>query len=101
MIMAICLSVLSGCSLVTRNDKAYYEASVASISYVDGTSEKISKRELLTAYNSYGYNYYQNYGYTLKKAIETTLNSVVENKLTMKAVEKYYEDKGEELLNDR
>ena len=101
MIMAICLSVLSGCTLVTRNDRAYYEASVASISYVDGTSENITKRELLTAYNSYGYNYYQNYGYTLKKAIETTLNSVVENKLTMKAVKKYYADNGEEVLNER
>ena len=100
MIMAICVSVLSGCSLITRNDAAYYGATVASISYVDGTSEKISKRELLTAYNSYGYNYYQNYGYTLKKSFETTLDSIVENRLTMKAVEKYYEDHNEELLND-
>lgn len=88
----MCMSVFTGCSLVTRNDKNYYEATVATISYVDGNKENISKRELITAYNSYGYNYVNNYGYTKKQAVKQTLKTVIEKKLTVKAVGQYYLD---------
>lgn len=88
----MCMSVFTGCSLVTRNDKNYYEATVATISYVDGNKENISKRELITAYNSYGYNYVNNYGYTKKQAVKQTLKTVIEKKLTIKAVGQYYLD---------
>lgn len=86
------MSVFTGCSLVTRSDKNYYEATVATISYVDGNKENISKRELITAYNSYGYNYVNNYGYTKKQAVKQTLKTVIEKKLTVKAVGQYYID---------
>ena len=88
----MCMSVFTGCSLVTRSDKNYYEATVATISYVDGSKENISKRELITAYNSYGYNYVNNYGYTKKQAVKQTLKTVIEKKLTVKAVGRYYLD---------
>ncbi|MGN1201201.1 MAG: hypothetical protein ACI4R8_02935 [Candidatus Caccovivens sp.] len=90
--LMMCLSVFTGCSLVERNDKNYYEATVATISYTNGQTENITKRELLTAYNSYGYNYVDNYGYTREKAIEETLNSIVNNRLTLMAVENYYKE---------
>ena len=92
LVLVMCMSVFTGCSLVTRNDKNYYEATVATISYVDGNKENISKRELITAYNSYGYNYVNNYGYTKKQAVKQTLKTVIEKKLTIKAVEQYYLD---------
>lgn len=88
----MCMSVFTGCSLVTRSDKNYYEATVATVSYVDGSKENISKRELITAYNSYGYNYVNNYGYTKKQAVKQTLKTVIEKKLTVKAVGQYYID---------
>lgn len=88
----MCMSVFTGCSLVTRSDKNYYEATVATVSYVDGSKENISKRELITAYNSYGYNYVNNYGYTKKQAVKQTLKTVIEKKLTIKAVGQYYLD---------
>ena len=88
----MCMSVFTGCSLVTRSDKNYYEATVATVSYVDGSKENISKRELITAYNSYGYNYVNNYGYTKKQAVKQTLKTVIEKKLTVKAVGQYYLD---------
>lgn len=88
----MCMSVFTGCSLVTRSDKNYYEATVATVSYVDGSKENISKRELITAYNSYGYNYVNNYGYTKKQAVKQTLKTVIEKKLTVKAVGRYYLD---------
>lgn len=80
------VSMFAGCNLVTTDDKTYYTATVATITYGDGTKEDISKRELITAYSSYGYNYVDNYGMTLKEAIMETLDTVVESKLTSKAV---------------
>lgn len=94
------LSVLTGCNLITRNDELYYNATVATITYSDGTTDNITKRELITAYSSYGYNYVQNYGYTQKKAIETTLDSIVDNYFTRKAVKDYYAAKGENLFEN-
>lgn len=102
-LMLMCVSVLTGCSLVGRNDKKYYEAVVCVISYQDGTSENITKRDLINAYNSYGYNYVENYGYEMKKAIETTLNTIVDNRLTVRAVEEHYRNNPSEgkMLNDK
>ncbi len=94
------LSVLTGCNLITRNDELYYNATVATITYSDGTTDNITKRELITAYSSYGYNYVQNYGYTQEKAIETTLDSIVDNYFTRKAVKDYYAQKGENLFEN-
>ena len=99
--LVVCLSVVTGCNLITRNDKAYFEAVVATISYADGTKEDIKKRELLMGYNSYGYNYEQNYGQTRKEAIKTTLDSIIDQHLTIKAVKDYYAEKKEDLFNGR
>ncbi len=89
--LIVCLSTVAGCNLVTRNDEKYFEAVVCTISYVDGTKDEITKRELLTGYNSYGYNYQQNYGYSQQEAVEQTLNTIVNQHLTIKAVKNFYE----------
>ncbi len=97
----MCLTVLTGCSLWERNDKNYFEATVATISYKDGSEQKISKRELITAFNSYGYNYVQNYGQSMEEAVKTTLETIIEKYLTIKDVKDTYKANGEELFNDR
>lgn len=94
----MCLSVLTGCNLFKTDLKKYYESVVASISYVDGTYEEITKRDLLLAYSSYGSNYVQNYGYSVQQAIETTLDTIVDNKIKIKHVKEYYAAKGEDEL---
>ena len=101
-VMLMCVSVLTGCSLVGRNEKKYYEAVVCTITYQDGETEEITKRDLINAYNSYGYNYVENYGYEMKKAIETTLDTIVDNRLTIRAVENHYKNNPTEgkMLNE-
>lgn len=99
--LVVCLSVVTGCNLISRNDKAYFEAIVCTITFADGTKDEITKRELLMGYNSYGYNYEQNYGQTRKEAIKTTLDSIVDQHLTIKATRDYYANKGQELFNGR
>ncbi len=96
----MCLSVLTGCSLVETNLEKLYESVVCTITYSDGEVDEITVRELYTAYNSYGYYYDSYYGYTTEEAFLTTLDTIVDRKLTVKAVKDYYEAEGEELLID-
>lgn len=100
LVLMMCLSVATGCSLIETDDRLYYEATVATVSYIDGTTENINKRELLLAYSSYGYNYVQNYNMTYNEAIKTTLDSVVDQHLTVKAVEMYYKQAKEDMFNE-
>lgn len=101
LIMIMCLSVLTGCNLWERNQKLYYEAAVVNITYKDGTKDTVTKRELLTAFNSYGYNYVQNYGMSTEEAIKTTIDSIIDNYVTRKDVVDHYRSVGEDLFNDR
>ncbi len=92
------ITAFAGCSLFEQNDEKYLNATVATIDYGSGKTDKISKRELLTAYNSYGYNYVQN-GSTAQEAIDTTIDTIIDRKLTVKAVKDYYAKNGGEELN--
>ncbi len=92
------ISALAGCSLFERDNEKYLNATVATIDYGSGNVEKITKRELLTAYNSYGYYYVQN-GSTAEDAIYTTIDTIIDRKLTVKAVKDYYANNGGEELN--
>lgn len=98
--LMMCLSVFAGCSLITRNDQKYFEAVVCSISYVDGTKDEITKRDLLMGFNSFGYNYVQNNGYTQQQAVDATLEALINQRLTIKAVELHYEELNESLEGD-
>lgn len=101
MVLIMCMSVFTGCSLVGVNDERYYEAVVATITYADGEKENVTKRDLIMGYNSYGYNYVENYGYTAQEAVELTLDIIIDQRLTIKEVEDYYAANNLELLNDR
>lgn len=95
----MCLSVFTGCSLVERDDKAFYESDVAYVTYKDGIKDTIKSQELITAYYSYGYNYVNNYGYTKDKAVSETLETIINKRITIKAVKDYYKEKNEDLFN--
>lgn len=105
--LTMCVSVLAGCNLFGTDLEHYYNTTVATINYsysIGGEqtsyAENITKRELINAYNSYGYNYVQSYNYTMEEAIDMTIDTIVNRKLMITAVKKYYQDNGLELLND-
>ena len=104
--LVMCASVLAGCNLFSRDLETYYNTVVAQINYQYSIgaenysyTEDITKRDLINAYNSYGYNYTQN-GYTQEQAVEMTLDTLINRSLMITEVERYYEKAGEELLND-
>ena len=94
--LLICLSLASsiaftGCSLVQRNTERYLNRTVAQMGEIT-----VSKQELVSAYNNYGYQYVQYYGYTSKKAVKTVLDSLLNRKIMLeKAKEVIKEDNGE------
>ena len=102
--LIMCMSVLTGCNLFGTDIESYYNAVVATINYdytLNGQqytySEDITKRELIDAYNSYGYNYSQNYGYSMEDAIDMTLDNLINTKLMLTDVKNHF---GDDLFDD-
>lgn len=87
MCLLTCVSLVAGCSLVTTDMSKYYNTPVASFAYENGEKEEVTKKELITAFNSYGYQYYQNYGMSLSEAYKYTLDAVINQKLVINSAE--------------
>lgn len=96
----ICLLLSSsfaftGCSLVQRNTEKYLNRTVATA----GENIEISKQDLITAYNNYGYQYVQYYGYTAEKAIKTVLDGLIDRQIVLeKAKELITENANKEMV---
>lgn len=74
----MCSFAFTGCSLVQRNTERYLNRTVATVG-----ETKITKQELINAYNSYGSQYIQYYGYTAQKAVETVLDEYIGRKILL------------------
>lgn len=102
------MTVLTGCNLFGTDLETYYNTVVATINYsyeLNGEtieeSENVTKRELITAYKSYGQDYVNNYGYTQQEAIEATLDTILNRKLMIKDVEVDAKRNNVALFNER
>ncbi len=83
----LCMVVLTGCSWLKIDNYKYYNAIVASVGDKDFT-----KRDLINAYNSYGYQYYESYGQSMEEAIQSTISSMIDRYLLVEEIksdEKY------------
>lgn len=106
--LLMCMTVLTGCNLFGTDLETYYNTVVATINYsyelngeIIEESENVTKRELITAYKSYGQDYVNNYGYTQQEAIETTLDTILNRKLMIKDVEVDAKRNNVALFNER
>jgi len=82
---ALLLSVvlLSGCSWAKIDNERYYKQIVATVGDMEFT-----KKDLLDAFNNYGYQYYQSYGYDMETSINETINSMIDRALLLEEVKK-------------
>jgi len=76
----MCASVLVGCNWTEVNKEKYYGQTVV---VADGYT--FTKKDLINAFNSYGYQYLQN-GSDTKAAIESTITSMVQRKLLIEDI---------------
>ena len=77
----LCMVVLTGCSWLKIDNYKYYNAVVASVG-----DKEFTKRDLLNAYNSYGYQYYQSYGMSMEESINSTINSMIDRYLLLEEI---------------
>ena len=83
------MSILTGCSLFTRNTKMYYDTVVATVEK-DGKTINITKKELIETYSSYGAMYEQYYDYTTKEAYDMSLTLLENKKITIEEAKFLY-----------
>lgn len=88
----LCMGILTGCSLVETDYDRYYNQVVAVVESKKDSSKRaeITKMDLISGYQSYGYTYEQYYGYSRSEAMRATLD-LLENRLVtiMTAEEKF------------
>lgn len=84
----MCASVLVGCNWTELNKEKYYDQTVV---VADGYT--FTKKDLINAFNSYGYQYLEN-GSDTKTAIESTITSMVQRKLLVEDVKTRLADAG-------
>ena len=65
----------------TDRDMAQVVATVDIDKTGDGQADNIYKRELISGYLSYGYQYVQSYGYTVSQTYELILDNLINNKI--------------------
>ena len=81
--MILSLVLLSGCSWAQIDNERYYNQLIATVGDME-----FNKKDLLDAFNNYGYQYYQNYGYDMEAAINETINSMIDRALLLEEVKK-------------
>ncbi len=79
--LVLSLVLLSGCSWAKIDNTRYYNQLIATVGDME-----FNKKDLLDAFNNYGYQYYQNYGYDMEAAIDETINSMIDRALLLKEV---------------
>ena len=85
-VMVLVTLSVAGCALFERDQKAYDNLVVATV----GASIRITKKDLVTAYNNWGYQYASSYGYSPEDAIKETLNSLINREILVElSIEKY------------
>lgn len=86
-----CMSLFAGCSLVEPNYYNYYNQVVAYVEHKDiGMQYTITKQDLVSAYQSYGYTYEQYYSYTREEALKETLNLLENRVITLATAEEEF-----------
>lgn len=85
------MGLLAGCSLVEVDYNRYYNQVVAVVENKEtGRREEITKRDLISGYQSYGYTYESYYGYSRERAVYETLQLLENRKITIITAEDEY-----------
>ena len=89
--------LFTGCSLVQRNTERYLNRTVATAEDIT-----ISKQDLVSAYNSFGYQYVTQMGYTKERAVNKTLDSLIERQIVLQKAKELIKENanGEMVYNE-
>ena len=77
-VVVLASTAFAGCALFERNVKHYNDLEVARI---EGIAEPIRQKQLIDAFESFGYRYVSEYGYSLSKAYDETLDILINREI--------------------
>ena len=80
--LMLCVMMCTGCSVLELDSYKYYHKTVV----VTVGDINFYMNDLITAFNNYGYQYYENNGYSMEEAIKATATSMVERELLLREV---------------
>lgn len=86
--VALMLTVMSGCDLVSVNTDRDMAQVVAKVSIDGELSDTIYKKDMVAAYNSYGYYYAYYYSYTQKQTYEMIIDNLISNAIILQQAKK-------------
>ena len=87
--VGVLASAFVACDWITVNQDRDMQQVVASVQIDEGIeSENIYKRQLVSGYVSYAYQYVQYYGYTQARAYQTVLDNLVNNRIIIQYARK-------------
>lgn len=84
MFLFSCLGILTGCNLFSTNNYAGLNSVVATSGEI-----QITREQLISAYNSSGYQYSQYYGYSMEQALTKTIDDLINREYMLK----YFDEK--------
>ena len=79
--LILCVLLLSGCSWLKIDNFKYYNQVVVSIG-----DHNFYKKDLIEAFNSYGYQYVESYGYTLEESVNYTIGTMIDKWLLLEDI---------------
>lgn len=94
--LVLCLLCLTGCSWLKIDNEKYYNEIVVTVG-----DKSFTKKELIEAFNNYGYQYYESYGLSLEESVDTTITSMIDRYLLSEEVKKVITLSETELLEIR
>lgn len=89
--LMLCVMMCTGCSVLELDSYKYYHDTIV----VTVGDINFYMNDLITAFNNYGYQYYENNGYTMEEAIKATATSMVERELLLREIIKESETTSE------
>ena len=90
-LVMLCMTLFAGCNLIETDNGRYYNAVVSEIKNQEGkVVAQITNKDLLMAYQSYGYNFIQYYDYTNAEAVDATLRLLEDRKISVMTAEKMF-----------
>ena len=75
--------ILTGCNLFPRNQANYLNAPIITFKTDDEKNITVTKKELLSAFNSYGSTLMNNYGYDVEKSVEEVIKVLINREVTL------------------
>ena len=80
------LFALSGCALISKDEERDLNQVVATVK-VNARKDEITKRELISSFNQYGYTYMYYYGMSAEATLDLLLDQLVNRKIVVQKAE--------------